>query len=285
MALEPSRRSSPHAAGVVAQPMHRSYLFVPGNRPDRFDKACATRAHAVIVDLEDAVPAADKREARASVAAWLAAERPVIVRINAADSEWFDDDLRTCANGGVAAIVLPKAERVEDIRRIGYVCGDLPVLPLIESARGLWNAHTVAQAAHVQALLFGSLDFQADIGASDDDLLYARSQLVVASRVAGVAAPVDGVTQSIDDPELLRRDCLRSRQLGFGGKLCIHPAQVDIVNDCFSPSSEEIAWAEEVVAAFERGGGSAVRVDGRMVDRPVLLQAQAILEERAAMRR
>jgi len=261
--------------------VRRSYLFVPGNRPDRFDKACATRAHAVIVDLEDAVPAGDKHGARTSLANWLAPERPVIVRINASDSEWFDDDLRACAKGGVSGIVLPKAERVEDLRRIAYVCGDAPIMPLVETARGLWNAPAIAQAPHVKALLFGSLDFQADVGTADDDLLYARSQLVIVSRVAGIAAPVDGVTQSIDDPELLRRDCIRSRQLGFGGKLCIHPRQVDVVNDCFSPSEEEVAWAERIVAAFSQALGNAVLVDGNMVDRPVLLKAQAILDERA----
>jgi citrate lyase subunit beta / citryl-CoA lyase len=264
--------------------MRRSYLFVPGNRPDRFDKARATRAHAVIVDLEDAVPAADKQQARTSVGNALEAERPVIVRINAADTEWFDDDLRLCAKAGVDAVVLPKAERVEDVRRIAYVCGDLRVLALIETARGLCNALAIAQAPRVNALLFGSLDFQADIAASDDDLLYARSQLVIVSRVAGIAAPVDGVTQSIDDPELLRRDCLRSRQLGFGGKLCIHPAQVDLVNDCFAPSPEEVAWAERVVAAFTQAQGNAVLVDGKMVDKPVLSKAQAILEERPVRR-
>jgi citrate lyase subunit beta/citryl-CoA lyase len=153
------------------------------------------------------------------------------------------------------------------------------VLPLIESAQGLWNALAVAQAPNVKSVLFGSLDYQADLGISDDDLLCARSQLVLVSRVAGIEPPVDGVTQAIDDPELLRRDCHRSRQLGFAGKLCIHPSQVDIVNGCFAPVAEEVAWAERVVEAFGRAQGNAVQVDGRMVDRPVLLKAQAILRE------
>ena len=259
--------------------MHRSYLFVPGNRPDRFDKACATRAHAVIVDLEDAVPAADKDKARDALAQWLTPRHQVLVRVNAADTPWFAADLRVCARPGVAGIVLPKAERADDDERVAAACSDTPVLPLIESAQGLWNVHAVAQAPNVKALLFGSLDYQADLGISDEDLLYARSQIVLVSRVAGVEPPVDGVTQAIDDPELLRRDCLRSRQLGFAAKLCIHPNQVDIVNGCFAPTAEEVAWAQRVVEAFGRAQGNAVQVDGRMVDRPVLLKAQAILRE------
>ena len=262
--------------------MRRSYLFVPGNRPDRYDKACATRAHAVIVDLEDAVPPADKSSARASVANWLSGTRSVLVRTNAADTRWFDEDLQVCRAHGVDGIVLPKAERAEDVARIASECRGTPIFPLIETARGVWNSLAIAQGPQVQSLLFGSLDFQADLGIVDDDLLYARSQLVVVSRVAGIDAPIDGVTQAIDDAELLRRDCHRSRQLGFGGKACIHPNQVDIVNACFSPTAEEIAWAERVVAAFSSAHGNAVLVDGRMVDRPVLLKAQSMLDERGS---
>jgi citrate lyase subunit beta/citryl-CoA lyase len=257
----------------------RSYLFVPGNRPDRFGKACATRAHAVIVDLEDAVPAADKDRARTALAQWLTPQRKVLVRVNAADTPWFADDLRACGQPGVTGIVLPKAERADDVERVGTACRDAPVLPLIESAQGLWNALAVAQARNVKALLFGSLDYQADLGISDDDLLHARSQIVLVSRVAGIGPPVDGVTQAIDDPELLRRDCHRSRQLGFAAKLCIHPSQIDIVNACFSPTADEVAWAGRVVEAFGKAQGNAVQLDGRMVDRPVLLKAQAILRE------
>lgn len=260
--------------------VRRSFLFVPGNRPERYAKACATRAHAVIVDLEDAVAPGDKASARESLEAWLSPARPVLVRINAASSEWFDDDLRACARDGVGGIVLPKAERAEDIRRITAVCGaGVPIFPLIETAQGLWNALRVAQGPNVRSLLFGSLDFQADLGTTDEELLYARSRLVLVSRVAGIAAPVDGVTQSVNDAESLRRDCGRSGQLGFGGKLCIHPNQVDIVNACFAPTAEEIARAQRVLAAFADADGNAVLLDGNMIDRPVLLRAQAIVEE------
>jgi citrate lyase subunit beta/citryl-CoA lyase len=263
--------------------VHRSYLFVPANRPDRYAKACATRAHAIIVDLEDAVPSQDKISARTSLAEWLAhAPRPVLVRINAADSEWFEDDLRVCAERNVAGLLLPKCERVDELRRIVEGCGDMPIHPLIETARGLWNALTIAQAPGVRSLLFGSLDFQADVGTSDDELLHARSQLVIVSRVAEIEAPVDGVTQAIDDAEALRRDARRSRALGFAGKACIHPKQVDIVNACFAPTADDVRWAEAVVAAFTKASGSAVLVHGRMVDRPVLLKAQAILADRSS---
>lgn len=262
--------------------MNRSYLFVPGNRPDRYSRACATRSHAVIVDLEDAVAPADKVAARRSLVEWLAPERRVMVRVNAPGSEWLVDDLRACANDSVVAVVLPKAERADDVVEVGKACGSRPVLPLVETARGLWNALAVAQAPNVRALLFGSLDFQADLGATDDELLYARSKLVLVSRVAGIDPPVDGVTQSIADHELLRRDCQRARQLGFGGKLCIHPDQVDVVNRCFLPSSEDVEWAHRVVAAFARSGGNAALLDGKMIDRPVLIKARAILAEGAA---
>lgn len=259
--------------------MDRSYLFVPGNRPDRYAKACATRAHVVIVDLEDAVAPPEKAAARDSLAAWLSPAQRVMVRVNAPGSEWFAGDLAICANEAVIGVVLPKAERAEEVGQVLAACGKRPVLPLIETARGLWNVLAVAQAAHVQSLVFGSLDLQADLGTMDDDLLYARSRLVLASRAAGVEPPIDGVTQSVGDEELLRRDCQRARRLGFGGKLCIHPNQVDVVNRCFAPTPEDLEWARRVVDALAAAGGNAVLLDGRMIDRPVLLKAQALLAE------
>jgi citrate lyase subunit beta/citryl-CoA lyase len=274
----PQAASAAVSCTIAAMP-RRSYLFVPGNRPDRYDKACSTRAGAVIVDLEDAVAAAEKNAARDALAGWLSVERPVMVRVNAAGSAWFDDDLRACASNAVAAIVLPKAESADEIARVGAVCGARPVLPLVETARGMWNVLAVAQAVNVEALLFGSLDYQSDLGTGDDDLLYARSRLVLASRVAGIDAPVDGITQSVDDLELLRRDCQRARQLGFAGKLCIHPRQVDVVNRCFGPSAEDVEWAKRVVDAFARSNGNAALLDGKMIDTPVLVRAEAMLRE------
>lgn len=266
---------------LMESPMRwRSYLFVPGNRPERFDKARATHAHAVIVDLEDAVPGDLKREARDALAGWLSGDRPVLVRVNARTTGWFENDLAACAHPGVSAVVLPKTECAADVDAVVAACGlRMPVYPLIESAAGLWNALEVRRASNVRALMFGALDYQADIGATDDELLHARSQLVLVSRVAGIAAPIDGVTASIGDEDALRREALRARGLGFAGKLCIHPRQVDVVNACFLPTAAEIAWARRIVDGHARAGGGVVTIDSSMVDRPILLKAQAIIAE------
>jgi citrate lyase subunit beta/citryl-CoA lyase len=258
----------------------RSYLFVPGNRPERFDKACAAGADAVIVDLEDAVPAADKQAARDALAAWLSPQQPVLVRINGADSAWFEDDLVLCAVPGVAGIVLPKAEHEASLARLD-AAGAAAILPLIESGLGLWNAAALARMSRVQRLVFGSIDFSLDLNIqeSHETLLHARSQLVLASRVAGIAAPVDGVTTSFDDPGRVHGDTLRARALGFGGKLCIHPKQVAPVHQAFAPTAAELDWAGRVVAAAEAARGGAVALDGKMVDRPVIMIAQHMLEE------
>ena len=258
----------------------RSYLFVPGNRPERFDKACKAGADAVIVDLEDAVPPVEKDKARDALSAWLSPASPVLVRINAAETTWFEDDLDLCRMPGVAGIVLPKAERAEDIARI-MARGAAAVLPLIETAQGMWNAHALATATGVQRLLFGSIDFQLDVGidGEDEELLYFRSRLVLVSRVAGLQMPVDGVTVALNDADQLHTDTMRARRLGFGGKLCIHPKQVETVALCFSPTQQDIAWAQRIVQAAEAAGGAAVALDGKMVDLPLIRKAQEILGE------
>lgn len=262
--------------------MLRSYLFVPGNRPDRYEKALASRAGAVIVDLEDAVAPADKQAARAALLAWLEPSKAVIVRINAPASEWFENDLDVCSRPGVTGVVVPKAEMAEQIERVAST-SRRPVLPLVETARGLWSVLDIAKVPGVSRLLFGSLDYQADLDTTDDELLLARSQLVLASRVAGIGAPVDGITQAIDDAELLRRDGERARRLGFGAKLCIHPRQVDVVNRCFAPTEDEVVWARRVVEAFAASRGNATLLDGKMIDGPVLVRARAMLDEAALL--
>lgn len=260
----------------------RSYLFVPGNRPDRFDKACASGADAVIVDLEDAVPAGEKSRARAALEAWVNPAKPVIVRINGVETAWFRDDLTCCRMPGVQAIMLPKTEGVAHLKRVEVLLGEsIPVLPLIETAQGFAGAHEIARHPGVPRLVFGALDFQLDTGIPGDgeELLYFRSQLVLISRLAGIQPPVDGITAAIDDLDLLRADTRRARQFGFGGKLCIHPKQIASVNECFLPTSEEIAWARRVVEASATARGGAVALDGKMVDRPIVLKAQRILQE------
>lgn len=261
--------------------LHRSYLFVPGNRPERFDKACATAAHAVIIDLEDAVPPGEKTAARESIARWLRPEHRVLVRINSTGSQWFRDDVQLCAMPGVAGIVLPKAERSDDIFMIHCASPEKPVFPLIESAWGIENARILARTRHVRRLMFGSIDFQVDMGIDGDDeeLLHFRSELVLASRLAGIASPVDGVTTALDSVEILRKETLRARRFGFGGKLCIHPKQVEHVNGFFAPTPEQVAWALRVLAAAGSVDGPAVALDGKMVDRPVILKAQQVVTE------
>lgn len=257
----------------------RSYLFVPGNRPDRYAKAIAAGADAVIVDLEDAVPPNDKPSARAALAAWLSPDHAVLIRVNGAESQWFREDLGLCKSPGIAGVLLPKAENVEDIRAIAERSeASTPILALIETARGFWNAHALAHPK-VQRFVFGSIDFQLDLGiqGEQEELLYFRSQLVLVSRIAGLEAPVDGVTTAIEDAERIRADTLRAKRLGFGAKLCIHPRQVNVVNECFEPTAEEQSWAKRIVEAAEAVHGAAVSVDGKMVDRPVIARAEAIL--------
>ncbi len=245
-------------------------------------KALQSGADAVIIDLEDAVPAPLKLEARATVAAWLSAEHPVYVRVNAQGTEWYDDDVRAVARcDGLRGMVLPKAQ---DPRRVAEVAGQLPasvsLLPIVESAQGLWSALEIARCSRVERLAFGHLDFQRDAGidGENEEILYARSHLVLMSRLAGVTPPLDGITASLDDTEKLRQDVERARRLGFGGKLCIHPKQIESVNRGFLPSERDIEWARRVVAAAEAAGGGAVRMGAEMVDAPVVARAQQILQ-------
>ncbi len=262
-------------------PLQRSLLFVPGHRADRFDKALAAGASAVIIDLEDAVAPADKDAARAALAGWLRPEHAVIVRINSADTPWFAADLALCGAPGVAGVMCPKAERPETLAQVA-AAGARGLLPLVESAAGIANLDALARAHGVWRLAFGSIDLQVDLGlkdATEDELLPLRLQLVLASRLAGIGAPVDGVSTAIDDADRLAQDVARARRLGFGGKLCIHPKQVALVNAGMAPSAAELAWAQRVTDASAAAGGAAVAVDGKMVDKPVLLRAAAILGE------
>lgn len=257
----------------------RSYLFAPGDRPERFDKAWDSRADAVILDLEDAVSPERKPQAREHVARWLDRRRPVWLRVNPVDSPWFADDLRLAGEPGVAGIVLPKAEGLPPellaLCRRGAIGG---VIALIETAEGLQRAREIGGCAGVVRLAFGSLDFQVDLGIEGDgrELLFFRSQLVWQSRLAGLPAPIDGVATALDDAAAIQAEALASRRLGFGARLCIHPRQLEPVHQAFAPDAVERAWAERVLAAMEASGGSAVAVDGRMVDRPVWLRAQRI---------
>ena len=264
----------------------RSYLFVPGDRPERFEKACAAGADAVIIDLEDAVTPERKASAREGVLAWLAAGGRACVRLNGTDTEWFDDDCALLDQPGVLGVVLPKAERADQIARLAArLQPGVRIVPIVETALGLWNALELASAPAVERLAFGSVDFQLDCGILGDgeELLYARSRLALASAIARIDAPVDGVTVAINDLEQLHADTRRARQLGFGAKLCIHPKQVVPVNEDFLPSEAEVAHAREVIGAVEAASGiGAINLNGKLIDRPVIERARKILERTAA---
>lgn len=249
-------------------------LFVPASRPERFVKAAACGADAVILDLEDAVAAADKNKARAALDAAFT-DLPVIVRINAIGTPWHKADLDAVNGKGFAAVILPKSETPETVAQVVAALPGLPVIALIESALGLANARAIAAVDGVARLAFGSVDFCADLGCAHlrDVLLPARSELVLASRLGGIAAPIDGVTVQLDDPAVTRDDAGHARDLGMTGKLCIHPRQIAEVKRAFAPSQAEIAWARRVIAS----GEGAVSVDGAMVDEPVRIRARAIL--------
>jgi citrate lyase subunit beta/citryl-CoA lyase len=265
---------------MTGQP--RSYLFVPGDRPERIGKARASGADAVVVDLEDAVAPASKVAARDAVAGALDAAAPVVLRVNGADTAWFADDARLAAHPGVAVVMLPKAATAEAVAALRSASGGKPVLALVESAAGMANVAALAATAGVARLVFGSIDFQLDLDIADDDLalLAFRSQLVLASRLANLPAPVDGITPAFDDAARIEAEARRARSLGFGAKLCIHPKQVAIVNGAFSPSAAELAWAQRVVDAAAAADGAAVAVDGRMDDAPVLARARRLLAAR-----
>ncbi|MCD6680623.1 MAG: CoA ester lyase [Burkholderiaceae bacterium] len=306
----------------------RSLLFVPGHRVDRFAKALAAGADAVVVDLEDAVPPSAKHDARAAVAAWLDASPlasfalrassdadapntpralahaavvdpvamplPVVadsapgtraprifVRINGADSAWFDDDLSLVGKAALDAVMVPKSEGRDVLARV-RAAGARALVPLVETAVGYAHLSEIAGTPGVERLAFGTIDFQVDLGmrdADEDELLPFRTQFVLESRLASIAPPIDGVSTAIDDAARLAHDVHRARRLGFGGKLCIHPRQVAQVNALFAPGDAEISWAQRVLEAAGAAGGAAVAVDGKMVDKPVMLRAEAILRE------
>lgn len=269
-------------------PPARSYLFVPGDRPERFGKALAAGADRVVMDLEDAVAPAAKDQARHEVARALQAmgadERGrIVVRINDESSSGFAADLAMLADTGAAAVMLPKAEQPSSLLLLQARCPCMALLPLVESARGVLACEALAQVPGVDRLVFGTLDFALDLDLSGDPVGFdhAASRLALASRAAGIAAPVAGVTPEIADDERLRADLARARAHGFGAKLCIHPRQVAVLHAALLPSPAEIDWARRVLAATA-GGAAAVQVDGRMVDRPVLQRAHALLARAAS---
>jgi citrate lyase subunit beta/citryl-CoA lyase len=264
----------------------RTYLFVPGNRPERFAKALACGADVIVLDLEDAVAPTAKGQARDAIAQWSrqAAEADrerIVVRINDAQSDAFAVDLQLLRDAHLSHVMLPKAESPAQIQAVSASVPHARVLALIESACGIANVQQVAGAEGVSRLVFGTLDYaldlDLDIADSSEALVHAASALAIASRVAGLAAPVAGATPQLDDEQRLLADLAWSRRHGFGAKLCIHPRQVASVHAALAPSAQAIDWARRVLAAESASPGAA-QLDGRMIDRPVVLQAQRTLQ-------
>ncbi|GHC78212.1 HpcH/HpaI aldolase/citrate lyase family protein [Limoniibacter endophyticus] len=253
-------------------------LFVPGDRPDRFAKALATPASAVIIDLEDAVDPARKDEARGNLVGHGLSNKPVFGRLNAADTRWWDDDMRAAVEARLAGVLIPKAESIEALYEArAKLRPDSHIIPLVETAVGLSRLRDMLMVPGVLCAGFGSLDFGLDLGCEPEwePLLYARSEIVLASRLANVSAPIDGVTPSFDDPERVEADARRARSMGFAGKLLIHPKQIAPVLAAFRPSSQDIEWARRVVEAAT--SDAAIKVDGQMIDKPLVEKARRIL--------
>ena len=260
-----------------------NFLFVPGTRPDRFGKALDSGASSVILDLEDAVAAEDKETARNAIqAAWpsFTAEQKkrLIIRSNSPGSQFYSADLILAQKLDIACLLVPKSESADEMNGAALVLPNTALIPMIETAIGLDNLSEIANANQVIRLALGNLDLQADLGMICDpqetELQTARFQIVLASRVAQIAPPIDGVTPTTDDVARIQDDAKRAKRMGFGGKLCIHPKQVGIVKAAFMPSEEELAWAKRVIEADKTSKGGAVKLDGRMIDRPVVLLAQ-----------
>ena len=261
-----------------------TYLFVPANRPDRYAKAFAAGADAVIVDLEDAVSPEDKAVARRALGDWCNAHRDmaakVIVRVNDETTQWFEEDLALVSAIGINSVMLPKVELASQIGRVkAALAPGSAIIPIIETARGLLNVDAVTVSASVQRLAFGTLDYAADLDLSGDErgLIYPACRMALASRAAGLAAPIAGVTAGLADDAALLSDLAFARACGFTAKLCIHPKQVALIQQALMPGAREVEWARRVIDAADAGRG-AVQVDGKMVDRPILLKAQAILD-------
>jgi citrate lyase subunit beta/citryl-CoA lyase len=253
-------------------------LFVPGNRPDRYAKAATSGTDAIIIDLEDAVAPELKTAARAALAApgALPLGAPVIVRLNGRNTPWHVEDLACVASLPVTGAMLAKAESGKDVAEVSKALGARPLIALIETACGLAAAREIARAGQGVRLAFGSIDFSADIGCAHtrDALLAARSELVLASALCGLPAPIDGVTTVLDDETAVEADARHAAELGFGGKLCIHPRQVAAVRRGFAPSEGERDWARRILVAEEQG---AVALDGALVDAPIRARARRIL--------
>lgn len=260
-----------------------SLLFVPADRPERYAKAAASGADAIIIDLEDGVSPDAKAFAREALCRPGALPKgiAVFVRVNSYTTPWYADDITAVSMLGVAGAFLPKAEGAAELAALSAALPGVPIVAMIESARGLAAIREIAAAEAIARIAFGSYDFCADIGASHtrDALLAARSEIIIASRLQNLPPPIDGVSTTIEDAKAIEEDARYAHSLGFGGKLCIHPRQVPSIRRGFAPSASELAWAHRILAA---DGEGAVAVDGEMVDAPIRARARQVLAREAA---
>ncbi|AFZ71826.1 HpcH/HpaI aldolase/citrate lyase family protein [Natronobacterium gregoryi] len=280
--------------------VRRSVLFTPGDRPEMLQKAPRSGADVVVFDLEDAVSPARKDEAREAVREVLAADDfdpdcEVCVRINAT-SDRIEDDLEGLFAGRTSlrldSLMLPKASGAADVHDLVSALESngvfLPVIPLVESAAGVLAAPEIAAVPATDALAFGAEDLSADVGATvskdGSELEYARQRVVLAAAAHDCPA-IDTLVTAFEDEKRLREDVRRSVRLGYDGKLAIHPAQIDPINEAFTPDDEELEWARRVLEAKREAdaeGRGVFEVDGEMIDAPLVAQAERLLERAEA---
>lgn len=254
-------------------------LFVPADRPDRFEKAAASGADAIIVDLEDAVASASKDAARHNLKALAQLQTRTFVRINPETTDWYEGDVQALGAFGLTNIFLPKVEEPGSIDALNRALGrDASVIATIETARGVMNAREIARHPSVRQLAFGTADYALDLGIAPnpDALSVALSLLVIASRAEGKPAPLDGPTFDLSDSGTIVAEVQRAVRLGAGGKLCIHPKQVESVRRGFAPTGEEIAWARKIMEAGD--GNGAARAGDQFADKPIVERARLILQ-------
>lgn len=278
--------------------VYRTFLFAPGNHPRRVEKALSLAADAVILDLEDACAISEKVATRAVVAEALKGTRQCLgyVRVNDITTEFCYGDLQAIVRQGTDGIVLPMVEEAHQLQKVDWLMGELerehglPVggidlIPIIETGRGLSNIDAIAQAGtRTSRLAFGAGDFTLDMGMewsrNEDELLTYRNACVLASRAAGIEAPIDTVWARLDDADGFRASAELVKRIGFQGKMCIHPDQVTVVNEVFTPSVDEVDEARRIVAAFEeaeRDGLASIQLDGKFIDYPIAYKAQRVL--------
>jgi len=264
--------------------MNRSYLFAPGHSAKLLGRVFDAGADAVMLDLEDAVPAESKAIARRMVAEALD-DRSAWVRVNTARTPWCEADLAAVAEHAYG-IRIPKAESADDVRWVADRASGKPLICAIETARGVLAAQEIAAVPGVRHLAMGGIDLARDLNAGSGNLqtLHVRSHLVIASRAAGIEPPIDSVYARLDDEDGLREQAEFACSLGFFGKSAIHPCQIAVLHGVFTPTPDEVAWANEVLAAFNAAGGAALRLpNGEFVDLPVAERARRLLDITAAV--